>query len=299
MGSRSRPAGILRMASAEDQRPLASEWLVTAPFGARTTIPDDAYRMAIRKRLDVPVCSRGDACRVQKGAWQRGRRGVPPPRGQMCGAMLMAHADHAQACATHARDVRHDALADLAAAINREAGCTAHREAEVPGVLSKTKKDPIRADVLVRARAPAAWECTEVKIRHLFTSDGDLSISRAADIDEFLRAQEARVHNHYAPARVRPWVFTSLGRPGAAFCTDLRRLARQRLQRQDVRDAVSVPSVHQFLLHRWRAELSCALVTGDVGVYMAAVAGGPAGAGREPPRAEMQVYDLLSARMTF
>ena len=61
--------------------------------------------------------------------------------GQEYGSILMQHADHAQACAKHARNLRHDAIADLCAAIYQEAGHAAHRETDVPGVLSTTKKN--------------------------------------------------------------------------------------------------------------------------------------------------------------
>ena len=106
------------------------------------------------------------------------------------------------------------------------------------------------------------------------------------------------MHGHYRPVRVRPWVLTTLGRPGEGLSADLRRLSRLRLQRRDVRDAVSLPSVQQYLLHRWRAELSCALVLGDADVYLAALQGLPPRGG-EPPPAETQIYDLQSIRMTF
>eukprot|EP00666_Eupelagonemidae_sp_cell4sb_P017798 gene17798-biopygen41443 len=261
LGPRSRALAVLHAASSEGRRPLASEWLVTAPFGARTTIPDAHYRIAIRKRLDMPICNRGDACRVQKGMGRLNPSGGgmrirgPRSHGHPCGAFLMPHADHAQACAMGARASRHDAIADLCASIHQEAGHSAHRETEVPGVLSK-QNHPIRADVLVRARAPATWECAEIKVRHCFNSDGDVAISDAADLDAELRSTEAAVHAHYRPVKVRPWVMTSLGRPGEGFCADLRRLARLRLRRDDVARAVSLPSVLQYLLHRWRAELS-------------------------------------------
>ena len=48
-----------------------------------------------------------------------------------------------------------------------------------------------------------------------------------------------------------------------ALCNDLGRIARQRLGLRDVRRAVSLPSVLQHLLQRWRAELSCAAMLGD------------------------------------
>ena len=90
---------------------------------------------------------------------------------------------------------------------------------------------------------------------------------------------------------------TSLGRPGEALCTDLRRLARARLALTDVRDAVSLPSVMQYLLQRWRAELSCAMVLGDTDVYLEAVQGVAPRGGRAVARAEVQVYDLVSTRL--
>eukprot|EP00660_Eupelagonema_oceanica_P019404 gene19404-biopygen4866 len=289
---------LLHMASGEGRRPLASEWLFTPPFNARTVLADDDYRVAIRLRLDMPLCERGDPCRVQRGTRPR-RRDARPVPGRPCGASLLPNADHAQACATWARDERHDSVADLCAAFYREAGLPAHRETDVPGVLSKTKKQTIRADVLARARAPATWQCAEIKIRHFFTGDGDAAVAAAADIDPALRAVEAAVHRHYEPVSVRPWVLTSLGRPGEGLCGDLRRLARLRLQLPDVSAAVSVPSVLQFLLHRWRAELSCALAMGNARVYLAAVRGVPPGADGPPAPVDMQVYDLHMLRATF
>ena len=52
------------------------------------------------------------------------------------------------------------------------------------------------------------------------------------------------------------------------------------------------------LLHRWRAELSCALVLGDTEVFLGAVQGTPP-AGGEPARAEVQLYDLQSMRVAY
>ena len=80
---------------------------------------------------------------------------------------------------------------------------------------------------------------------------------------------------------------------------DLRRLARQRLQRLDVRRAVSPPSVLQYLLYRWRAELSCALLVGDMGVYLDALQGGPGPGVGEPARVETRLYDLQPCRIGY
>ena len=113
-----------------------------------------------------------------------------------------------------------------------------------------------------------------------------------------LRAEEARVHAYYRPVKVRTWVVTTLGRPGEALCADLRRLARERLQRADVRAAVSLPSVRQHLLHRWRAEISCALVMGDAGVYLSALQGANLSGGPLPP-ADVALYDLQQMRLTY
>ena len=88
-------------------------------------------------------------------------------------------------------------------------------------------------------------------------------------------------------------------RPGEGLCTDLRRLARMRLGLPDVSDAVSLPSVMQFLLHRWRAELSCAVVKGDTDVYLDAIQEGPPRAGRGVAPADVQVYDLVSTRLGY
>ena len=120
----------------------------------------------------------------------------------------------------------------MCAAINREAGLIAHTETEVPGVLSSTQsQEPIRADVLVRDEAPGTWSCTEVKVRHPFKGTGDLAFADASQTDEVLRALEVKAHAHYRPVQARPWVMSSLGRPGDEMCADLRRLARMRLRR--------------------------------------------------------------------
>ncbi len=299
---RSRALTILHAASSEGRRPLASEWLVTAPFNERTTISDQIYQMGVCKRLDVPVCVRGEPCHVQRGTrgQPRGERGgAHRSGGHPCGRQMMPDADHAQACAMLARTRRHDGVADLCAAIYQEAGYPAHRETEVPGVRTHKKKEPIVADVLVRGRVPAAWECAEVKVRHLFDHDGDPKLSTAAHLDEYLRAEEATIHRKYSPVHVRPWVLSSLGRPGEGLAGDLRRLARVRLQRLDVRRAVSLPSVSQYLLHRWRAELSCSVMTGDAGVYLEALQGGPGPWVGEPARVDVHLYDLQPCRVGY
>ncbi len=132
---RSRALGILQAATSEGRRSMASEWLVTSPFGPRTTIPDAQYRLAVRKRLGIPLCNEQDGCRVQKGGMRPG--GHPRRPVQPCGSTFLAHGDHAQGCARMEIQERHDGLADLCAACNREAGHIAHTETEVPGVLSE------------------------------------------------------------------------------------------------------------------------------------------------------------------
>ena len=80
------------------------------------------------------------------------------------------------------------------------------------------------------------------------------------------------------------------------MCADLRRLVRLRLRRPDVSRAVSVPSVQQFLLHRWRADLSCTLAMGNAQVYMAALGAAvnvPVRAGGDG----MRVYELQAPRV--
>ena len=83
-------------------------------------------------------------------------------------------------------------------------------------------------DVLVREAPPGAWTCGEIKVRHVFSGDGDCACGDASQVDGMLRACEAQVHSHYRPVQVRPWVLTSFGRPGEEMSADLRRLARLR-----------------------------------------------------------------------
>eukprot|EP00661_Eupelagonemidae_sp_cell13_P025584 gene25584-biopygen15047 len=281
LGATSRERAIMAMSSAEGRRSLASEWLVTTPYSERTTLYDAHYLTALRKRLGLPVAVRGDRCRVLRAAggeraWEaRGRM-----RGRECGALLLPDADHAQSCAVRARVRRHDAVADLCAAIHAEAG-----------------KEPIRADVLVRVPPPGTWECAEIKIRHFFRGDGTFTLPDAAHVDAALSTVEADARAKYAPVAVHPWVISSMGRPGEAMCADLRRLARRRLALPDAKRAVSPLSVLSLLMQRWRAELSCALVATDAAVYLDALREGPQVVdARALGRAEVQVYDLVSYR---
>ena len=136
-----------------------------------------------------------------------------------------------------------------------------------------------------------------MKVRHFFDSDGQCRLRDACQVDAALAAEEAKVREHYSPVVVRPWVVTSLGRPGDAMCADIRRLARRRLGLGDVRRAVSVPSVLALLLQRWRAELSCALVLGDTGVFLDALRDGPQGHALPSVRVGIDVFDLQSCRL--
>ena len=83
------------------------------------------------------------------------------------------------------------------------------------------------------------------------------------------------------------------------MCADMRRLARLRLRRPDVAQAVSVPSVQQLLLQRWRAELSCALVLGDTAVYLTAIEGrGRDRSARGLDPADLHLYELQDMRVS-
>ncbi len=76
------------------------------------------------------------------------------------------------------------------------------------------------------------------------------------------------------------------------------RLARLRLQRPDVSRAVSVQSVLQLLLQRWRAEVSCALVTDDAAIYLSALDGRAShGDTREVGPSSLDLYDLRDYRV--
>eukprot|EP00660_Eupelagonema_oceanica_P019363 gene19363-biopygen8992 len=279
---KSRTLAILNMARSEDRRPLASEWLVTTPYCSTTTISDARYLLRIRQRLNIAVCERGAQCRSRLH-----------PRTQP--RFLTEHADHSQHCCKRARDERHDCIADLQAAINREAGARTMREVPLPDVLTP-KAEPIRCDVLVLGAPPASRQCGEVKVRHFLQSDGEVAISNASHIDQYLKAVEHEVHKHYQHVPVRPWVMTSMGRPGAELCHDLRRLARQRLRLPDVQRAVSLPSIQQHLLRRWRAGISCALAKSDADIYLECLRGREDSA-RDRFTRPVAIYDLQSYRI--
>ena len=188
-------------------------------------------------------------------------------------------------------------MADLNAQYHHEAGNRAWREAAVPEATKTSKDKPIRADVLVRRGPIDPAECTEVKLRHPFKSDGALQISSANNWDNYLLAEEHAITRKYSPVRVRPWVFSTLGRPGEQFCTDLRRLARERLGRQDAQRAVSRDSLRQLLLRRWRAQISCTIATGMSNTILDAIEGTAAGRDVTLPR-ETHLYDLQTYRFT-
>eukprot|EP00660_Eupelagonema_oceanica_P019730 gene19730-biopygen1270 len=189
MDPRARVRGVLGGSTAEGRRPLASEWLVSAPIGAMRVIPDQHYRLLIRGRLCMPVCERGEPSQVRK----------TETGGQACGRELLPDADHAHACARSAIQARHTVLRNRCAAINREAGNAVSTETPVPGVLSSSKKELIRADVLVREAPPGTWTCAETKVRHVFNSSGDM---RYAAVDDMLREVEAGAHAKYRPAKI-------------------------------------------------------------------------------------------------
>ncbi len=281
---KSRTAGILASASAEGRRPLASEWLTSTPSSKTQVIPDVNFRLLIKVRLGIPPSPHGEQCRVRL-------------KDHQCRSELTALADHAFACAKAARQATHDSAADLNAAYHREAGNRAWREASVPEAQNHSTKKPIRTDVLVRRGPTDPVECTEVKLRHPWKSNGDLQISSATDWDKYLAAEEDVVKAKYCPVRVRPWVFSTLGRPGEQFCSDIRRLARERLSRPDARQAVSRESLRQLLLRRWRAQLSCTIAIGVSNTWLDAIEGTAACGSTADPRPTM-FHDLQSYRFT-
>jgi hypothetical protein len=279
-----RAANILAAASAEGRRPLASEWLVSTPCTEAQTIPDVNYRVLIKTRLGIPVTLHGEQCRVQRQQKQ-------------CKHNMTAHADHAFACAKAARQATHDSVADLNAAFHREVGHRAWREAAVPEARTRSTDKPIRADVLIRRGATDPAECTDVKVRHVWQTQGDPQATKATNWDNYLAAEEDKIRNKYAPVRVRPWVFSTMGRPGEQFCTDLRRLVRERLSTADARRAVSRDSLRQLLLRRWRATLSCTIAIGVSNTILDALEGSAASGKAELSR-PTQLYDLQSYKFT-
>eukprot|EP00661_Eupelagonemidae_sp_cell13_P007768 gene7768-biopygen21078 len=104
-----------------------------------------------------------------------------------------------------------------------------------------------------------------------------------------------RVKLKYSPVRVKPWVFSALGRPGEQFCVDIRRLARERLNKPDARCCVSRESLRQLLLRRWRSEIPCAIAVGVANTLLEAVEGTAANAvqlTRSTALHDLQAYRL-------
>jgi hypothetical protein len=270
-------------ASAEGRRPLASEFLLTPPCSKSQTIPDNNYRILVKMRLGLDITPHGEQCRTR--SYNRERP---------CTTRLTTHADHAFACAKAARQATHDGMADLNALFHREAGHRAWRETTVPEAKPTKKQQPIRADVLVRRGPTDPVECAEIKVRHFCHTNGDLR--KPQQWDTFLAGEEDAVKRKYQPVRVRPWVFSTLGRPGEQFCFDIRRLARERLQQWDARQTVSRESLRQMLLRRWRTELSCTLAIGVSNTVLEALEG-TAVQQLAPPRSGA-FYDLQMNRFT-
>ena len=81
------------------------------------------------------------------------------------------------------------------------------------------------------------------------------------------------------------------------MCTDLRRLSRERLRRPDAANAVSHPSLRQYLLRRWRTMLSCANARGIASTLLDCIEG--CGVPRsEPVPPPLHYYELQAARLT-
>lgn len=110
----------------------------------------------MRRRIRLPLVSRGDLCQHARRATRKQRSlGSEPgqrpaaPEG-LCGAPLDEYADHAVQCMIGGdHTALHDAACDELAAMHQQAGLRARREVYVPQLATQCKTEP-RADI-------AAW----------------------------------------------------------------------------------------------------------------------------------------------
>ena len=128
-------------------------------------------RLAMRRRLDLPVCDP----RVRCGYVFRSA-------GRVCGSSLDEHGLHIGACAFAGRMLRHNLIRDKLADLARQGGFEVQRKKEVPcGVLAAEPAGHKRADLILTSVTGTSFA---IDITACSTRDSEGSTARSLGIVE-------------------------------------------------------------------------------------------------------------------
>jgi hypothetical protein len=253
--------------------PGAAAWLQAVPRSPPFLLDDAAFAYGVRARMRLPLAPTGTLCAY-----------TPQSSHKVCSQLVDEHADHAFVCCRGPLVSRHHYLRDVWRRIYSEAGCGASTEQLVHelGLKQPRRTDAphyVTADIRATdAPAVPATYCDVVVTHPLKTVRGELA---PAGRGVAACAEETRKLNAYKPSeggnavRLVPLATETFGRWGPAAETELLRLARVRVMRDESGTCPTSSGAVQSVAARWRQQLSVALMRGNFAVVAAAVAAAP------------------------
>ena len=261
--------------------PGTSDWLVASPRTLAFVMPDAAYCTSLRARLRLDLAHVSATCVYRTHTTHR-----------TCGAELTRNADHAHGCCRAPVLARHHAIRDLWCRLCREAGCSADTEQIVYELGRRRPRQQVNPDAVepaaridgenggedvvadVRAlqgpAAPAVY--TDVVVTHPVNCHHGAWTATARGVAA--RREERKKYADYTPnpggrpVCFVPLAFETFGRWGPAAVTELRRLARLRMD-ADRASPLEPAAAFRSVLTRWRQQVAVALQRGNFEVYAA------------------------------
>ena len=253
--------------------PGAAAWLQAVPRSPPFLLDDAAFAYGVRARLRLPLAPTGTLCAY-----------TPQSSHKVCSQLMDEHADHAFTCCRGPLVARHHYLRDVWRRIYSEAGCGASTEQLVHelGLKQPRRSDAphyVTADIRATDAPAVPATCCDVVVTHpLKTEKGKLTPTARGTSS---CTEETRKLNAYKPSeggstvRLAPLAMETFGRWGPAAETELLRLARIRVMRDESGTCPTSSGAVQSVAARWRQQLSVALMRGNFAVVAAAVAAVP------------------------
>jgi hypothetical protein len=224
---------------------------------------DDAYKIALRQRLHLPVAVAGAACAY-----------TPLSSQVRCCKPLTATADHAHSCSFSQRMARHNAMRDLFCDFYRQAGCYASVEQAVTEIGHEVAP---KADIRAAGGPASPVTYADVQITHTarYCHQADSWTAgppgAAAHTAELTKKRHYRPRQGGRPVTMLPLIWETTGRWGQAAAGELRRLARLRASQARRSGTADADAVYRATLGRWRREVGVCLQTHNAAVIAAAV----------------------------